>query len=572
MPLAKHLATLARRLALPRLPLSTLDEVRGQLENWLLPVAGPEKTQAFLAAWDARKPDLEAAHAKLQELYAQSAAQNTSWIEALWLNSYLAEDRITTNYFFALPTSGNGSGLDKAAHLVSRLIDLRHRMVQAPLEPKILGPVTYCRDLTQEHLFAHRLPGKGQDRVQQNLKSPHFCVLSRGHVFKVSIEDATTPEALKQQLLAIDGETADKTPATNGYYFHLPRTEWWPLRDSLLTSKHGPALQTMESALFWVCLDDTPGDASQWLAGPTANRCPRAALSLLVHPNGVAVNVEHSGLDGLSTKLVVGELCATPMDVVSESSTPTALSPITLPDPLDVPADAQPLTLETLTLNLPPTSRELTADACLQLAYALALGKHQLENGTGLDTLGSIYESVTTQHFHHGRTEGLRTVTPEVLSFVTTWLSDSSTDTEKTDCLTSALSSLKARLQTCKEAKGITRPLFGLGQVAPALADLLAHPALQALNTDVLSTSNCTGVPQFGFRPTNPSCVGIGYTVADNKTATLTFSAYPEGTPLLQTLVRRLQGFLDEIGRLRQVSPSFSPDGASPSVAANLPA
>ena len=55
----------------------------------------------------------------------------------------------------------------------------------------------------------------------------------------------------------------------------------------------------------------------------------------------------------------------------------------------------------------------MSPDAFVQLAYQLA---HQRAKGL----TGATYESIATRHCRHGRTEAMRVVTPEVLSFVST--------------------------------------------------------------------------------------------------------------------------------------------------------
>ena len=55
----------------------------------------------------------------------------------------------------------------------------------------------------------------------------------------------------------------------------------------------------------------------------------------------------------------------------------------------------------------------MSPDAFVQMAYQLA---HRRAKGL----TGATYESIATRQYRHGRTEAMRVVTPEVLTFVST--------------------------------------------------------------------------------------------------------------------------------------------------------
>jgi carnitine O-acetyltransferase len=55
----------------------------------------------------------------------------------------------------------------------------------------------------------------------------------------------------------------------------------------------------------------------------------------------------------------------------------------------------------------------MSPDAFVQMAYQLA---HRRAKGL----TGATYESIATRHWRHGRTEAMRVITPEVLTFVST--------------------------------------------------------------------------------------------------------------------------------------------------------
>lgn len=116
------------------------------------------------------------------------------------------------------------------------------------------------------------------------------------------------------------------------------------------------------------------------------------------------------------------------------------------------------------------------------------------------------YEPVLTKQFHHGRTEAMRTATPEAAEFCRTWCNQVSTKSQKLEALRKATKAHSRLVKESAAGKGVDRHLFALKCIAERNG--LSAPFFESrpwnmLNHSVLSTSNC-GNPSlrlFGFGP-----------------------------------------------------------------------
>jgi len=131
------------------------------------------------------------------------------------------------------------------------------------------------------------------------------------------------------------------------------------------------------------------------------------------------------------------------------------------------------------------------------------------------------YEPVLTKQFYHGRTEAMRTATPEAAEFCKIWCNQYSTKDQKLEALRNATKEHSRLVKESAAGKGVDRHLFALKCIAernglPVPPFFQSRP-WQQLNHTVLSTSNC-GNPSlrlFGFGPVVPDGFGVGYIIRD---------------------------------------------------------
>jgi len=126
----------------------------------------------------------------------------------------------------------------------------------------------------------------------------------------------------------------------------------------------------------------------------------------------------------------------------------------------------------------------------------------------------STYEAVDTRHYQAGRTECLRSVTPEAVDLVRALVDGRA----QAGQLHEALRAHKGWVKACKTGQGIDRHLTGLAMVASATGrtlPVLEDESYARLKTDFLSTSSIGDHDQIVamcFAPTSDGGLGINYT------------------------------------------------------------
>jgi carnitine O-acetyltransferase len=352
----------------------------------------------------------------------------------------------------------------------------------------------------------------------------------------------------------------------------LPRKEWAAARDELcqFSPKNSVALGTIDSALFVLVLDDyCPSDANETAANmlhgtykmdPNFNQigtcCNRwyDKLQVIVCANGTAgVNFEHSSIDGHTALRFVSDIMAETIVVFAQSITKLIHGIGHLPHVIDAEVKRAALTLDEngapwldvfpkrVSFSFPPRvldkiyyaetalGDEIVASDTVVLEFAKYGKSLIVSNKLSPDSFvqmtmilayyrlyGKVvctYEPVLTKTFYHGRTEAMRSATPEAAEFCRVWCSDAPRG-EKLHALRKATEEHSRLVAESARGKGVDRHLFALKCIAhrnniPTPKFFESHP-WKTLNHTVLSTSNC-GNPAlrlFGFGPVVPDGLG----------------------------------------------------------------
>ncbi|CAL8105249.1 unnamed protein product [Calicophoron daubneyi] len=422
----------------------------------------------------------------------------------------------------------------------------------------------YPLDMSQySNMFnATRIPQPVEDRLFVDSSARHLLVIYRGQMYAFDVFDQYGGVVSPRQLLSnisfiLQQPVLINTPGL-GTITALPRDEVFKARERLKSLGNEGALQVIDSALFALVLDDeySPDMSSllsNFLAGPSHSRWFDKSFSLLVDRAGrVGVNFEHSWGDGVA----IVRLCN---DVYFDSEFQPAVNPRDLqdrnrwPNPsvrrlewlLDGRTKTELLTpgrqayderrkllevgvaIRTNSLSKSLCKRAgLSPDAMMQLSFQVAFDKlHGRPAAT--------YESCSTAAFKHGRTEALRSATPETREFVQLMRKPVATvsshsggrpapNATSDEDLYAALKvcSLKHN-QLTKEAvmgQGWDRHFFALYNFAKAdtgraLPELFLDENYTNINRIILSTSTLASPAFYSgcFAPVQPDGYGIGY-------------------------------------------------------------
>jgi carnitine O-acetyltransferase len=545
---------------LPRVPLPTVEETCERFLEWTAPLLTPEEaatTQAAVTAF--LRPDSPAhkLHAALEKYNATEGVH--SWLDTFWPSRYLGRrDRIAlnANFFFMFNDSTLGQ-IDRAAGLIAAAVDYKLLLDAEAVPPMIQRGQALSMEQNKFLFSTTRIPGVPQDSVRRPYSDEwpgpsdarHIVVFVRGNMFRMEVIGPDgAPYALDD--LAVGLQAAVKAGAepapldtTVGHLTTKARADWAQTRHVLMAKNPGnaAAIDTIETALFCVCLDDlTPKDKLEacdvMLRGRSENRWFDKAVSLLVFADGTAgINVEHCGLDGTTIlNFVDAILAGTPDEHAARSGArPQGEPPIEpvefiLDDSLRAEITAAADSFAQFCADTVSTVLEfddfggnvakklgVSPDAFVQLAYQLA---HKRAKGH----TGATYESIATRQYRHGRTEAMRVVTPEILEFVSAMDDPAADAAARRDAFRAAASKHVARAKECQAGQAPEQHLWELLLIQKRRGEALGATEPMALyetpgwlksRDDFLSTSSApsTSIQHFGFGSTSSQCIGVAY-------------------------------------------------------------
>ncbi|KAJ2804722.1 hypothetical protein H4R20_002389 [Coemansia guatemalensis] len=559
---ARGVSTFARQAELPRLPLPALEDTVARYVRSVKPLLNSTQlaqTERAAAAFvGGIGPELQ------QRLREVDARAKGSWLEEIWLRKAYLEGRapcyVHSNWAGVLsdpPTSvataGPGAGratgtqIQRAARLAAYLLENCDALVAETMAPDEQRGVPQCMNQMRWQFGTTRIPRAGCDelRNQDPPTARHIVLMYRGQAAEVPVYDSAgrraSPTQIAEQLAcavrAVDampeGPSVASLTATD-------RDAWARARGLLARDAvNRRALESIESALFIVCLDDGPeatkmeGRLATMMHAHGNNRWFDKAIQLVVLPSGcLGVNCEHAPVDALTTvRLLVEALdrerSRTPANSTasSELPEPTALRWAVSWDVAqaidDARIGARDLADDLRMLVCTPgtfgaqwiKSIGASPDAFFQVAVQAA---HFRLHGRPAPT----YESASMRHFHHGRTETIRSCTSEALAFSRALADREAPLRTKLHLFRAAIAAQVDYAKAVAAGAGVDRHLLALRvQLRDAdearRAALFEDPAYALSSSYTLSTSNVTtgGAMCGAFAPVVPGGYGIAYSI-----------------------------------------------------------
>lgn len=553
------------------MPLPSVEDTCERFLDWCAPLVTPAELEDTRRAVTNFRVDPVTGQVH-DALAAYAAADGThSWLDDFWDDRYLGRrDRIAlnANFFFLfndLPAGtpglpGTDPQTDRAVRLISAA--LRHKKA---LDDETF-PVTDRRGKPlsmQQHraLFSTtRIPGLTRDGVRAPYglsKAPdpgsgapvpagpdgpsdarHILVFARGNMYSVDVIAADgTPHAPGDLAAALRSVAEDAARRGRGQgvgaLTSKARADWARSRAALLAAdgNAGP-LETVETALFCVALDDEPSECPEekckrLLAGDPGSRWFDKGITFIVFGDGSAgINGEHCLLDGTTIVEFVDAVLTAPAPSDTASRGAARVSPVEFTLTPELTADIEAAAKDYVAYDEATATRtvsfedfgsdrakslKISPDAFVQLAFQVA---HRRAKGF----TGATYESIATRHFHHGRTEAMRVVTPEILAFTEILDDPDATREERVTALRAAASAHVARAKDCQAGDAPEQHLWELQLLARRRGidwdpELYSSPGWTKMRDDYLSTSAAPSVniQYFGFGATSEHCIGVAY-------------------------------------------------------------
>ncbi len=547
---------------LPRVPLPSLQESVTNFEQWCAPLLNHEEfaqTLEALSEFASNTGPGPLLHEALNEFNQHPGVY--SWLDAFWPARYLGRRvpvSINANFIMLFKEKAL-TQTEYASFLVERAVQYKLMLDRELLPAVPHRDKPLCTVQNTYLLSTTRIPGLIRDTVRSPYsesepgpsEARHILVIHNHRLFRLEVlhEDGSAYDAIaiKAAIQKIMTSTTDKPiiQESVGYLTTMHRAEWAQLRSELLAPelKNAIHLDTIEQALFCLCLDETEPDnlkqaADQLLHGDGGNRWFDKSISLIVTKNGRAgINVEHCGLDGTTVvdfvDFIFDELSTDEqIKIKMEKSVIPASNPISLNLTKKIinsiqtaRDDFQKLAKNTATSLFAfedfgaahIKSLKVSPDAFVQLGFQLA---HFRTKGF----VGATYESVSCRHYERGRTEAMRVVTPHVIEFVNS-MQDSDYDNHvRAKLLHAAAEQHTLRLRQCQSGKAPEQHLWQLQLIAQERGKelgtednfkLFTSPGWIKMRSDFLSTSSAPSenITVFGFGPTSEQCIGIAYLI-----------------------------------------------------------
>ncbi|TAQ83798.1 hypothetical protein B7494_g7880 [Chlorociboria aeruginascens] len=580
------------------------------------------------------------------------------------------------------PTPARNNQVTRAASLVVSALSFVRAVRREELPPDTIKGTPLCMYQYSRLFGTARVPTENGCHIGQDPDSKHIVVLCHGQFYWFDVLDSNSDQIMTERDISINLQTivddAQQTPiqeAAKGALGVLStenRKTWSNLRDVITkdeNSNNADCLGIVDTALFILCLDytePTSGAAlcqnmlcgtSQVEKGVQIGTCTNRwydKLQIIVCKNGSAgINFEHTGVDGHTVLRFASDLYTdtilrfartingqAPSLWASSSPDPSKRDPASFGDVSTTPhklewdmipelgialrfaetrlADLiQQNEFETLDFagygkNF-MTAMGFSPDAFVQMAFQAAY--------YGLyGRVECTYEPAMTKVYLHGRTEAIRTVSPESVDFVQKFWAENPPE-QKVEALKKACQKHTANTRECAKAQGCDRHMYALFSVwqkaldedgaeaasissngysspveagserdpssavgspgrnsilsqesstrargnsspsrpAHSMPHIFADPGWDKLNNTIISTSNCgnPSLRHFGFGPTTGDGFGIGYIIKDDGVSICASSKHRQ----TKRFVDALEGYLLEI---RRVLKATQRRGASP--------
>jgi len=553
--------TFSRQKDLPPLPVPDLEGTCNRFLEWIKPlleVKDLKETERSVKSFVAKGKDGEKLQSALLEWSQREDIPN--WLEPFWFDIYLGNRSpvvINSNIFYMFDKSSlpHSTGVKRAAAIASAALSFKEGLHSGTVEPAMEKDRPLCMHQFNKLFSATRIPLPGKDILRypgsfndpSPLKAENILVIRRGHIFTVRVlhdgKYVNSMDQIEKALEKVVSMSEERLPDERsvGILTTLERDRWASFRNKLCSysGRNEKNLREIEDALFVVCLDDTkPEDRNEaafaMLAGNGRDRWFDKVLQFVVCEEGTAaINMEHSSVDG-SSIVSLSDFISGFSDVPEEN----------------ISSGKRDLEINELVFDLDEGLREGLRQSCrffdsyetetsLKVLDFCAFGKERIKtfgiSPDGFVQMGfqlaifkllgkpcNTYEPVSMRHFLHGRTEAMRSVTPESVYFCRLMVSDGTLDQEKIQSLKKAAAAHVERVKECRKGNGVDRHLLGLRKTYELFGENLGihkEPEIfrsagyrtLCYNRLSTSTSGYSGLSLCGFGPVVEDGFGIRY-------------------------------------------------------------
>ncbi|CAP34928.2 Protein CBG17205 [Caenorhabditis briggsae] len=489
-------STFSHQNSIPSLPLPGLKDTIEKYLKSLSPIDSKEELEHVTSL--ARGFGDSENGRKLQNFLELKSSSSKNWLEDWWYDAYTTnqDTLLTQNMGAIIPKSfmSNTSQIGMASQIIHHLMNYWSRVRHEKIEITKSRGINWDMSQVYNLFNACRTPAVSKDKIERYFctESEGFCpshivVLYNGHIWKMeTVQNGkilSVPEI--RNILEIIKSGSNRTDENSIVKLtSLERDTWAKIRESMIcnSSRNRKMFEAIDSAVLCLTLanDFVENDSELMkysIFGSPLNAYMDKNLNIIVLKDGKAcLQAEHGNVDAISLFapcdfaadqfLDDSELSEKTLE--NSSSTPTI-------EKIDflltgsvssriAEAEKQFFALSSrINVNVYHysnfgatfcKSRKLYADTIIQIALQMAYLKTH-------NKLAPIYETASTRKFYHGRTETVRSLTPDLAKYLEACENSATNETIKT-LFFDAYNSHNTLMDAARDGKGIDRHFLGL--------------------------------------------------------------------------------------------------------------
>ncbi|PWN27023.1 putative carnitine O-acetyltransferase mitochondrial precursor [Jaminaea rosea] len=583
--------------SLPSLPVPALEQTLKKYLRSTVPHQANEqaleKTQAAVeSALSGKDHELFMTLQKRLQERAASPESDGNWLASWWNTAaYMSyRDPVVpyVSYFYAHKDDKLRTTAPKrASALLKGVLAFRKLVESEELAPEKTKTGYLCSGSYPWMFNASRIPVKGEDEAVKYPadKNNHVVVVRKGRFYEFDLVDGSGKELsaadIEAQLDKILAQASEPESTPVGALTSDNRDKWLSSRETLMSAspKNKEALERIQSAVIVLCLDDlkpVTREDSAWQLwyGDGKNRF-YDKQQLIVFDNGKSGYMgEHSTMDGTPTlrmnDFIIQAIAANKIDMGASEPQGNLGTPKPIGFELDAKSkdavkqsisnfealkakhDLSILDFQGYGKNA-IKAYKCSPDAWVQMVIQLAFFK---KHGHPAPT----YESAQTRKFKWGRTETIRSCSPESQAFVEAMQDPVGRDEDRYAKFQAAVKQHLNYATSAADGQGVDRHLFGLkkllkdGEEVPAL---YKDEAFGKSSNWQLSTSQISSevFSSWGYGEVVPDGYGCAYAIkGDSLTFTVTSLKLGAGelTHYLNEAALELREMHDRLAKARE--------------------
>ncbi|XP_048732757.2 carnitine O-palmitoyltransferase 1, liver isoform-like isoform X2 [Ostrea edulis] len=555
-----HYPTYFFQPMLPKLPVPNLNVTLDRYLASMKPILSDEDymnlTTAVLAFKEKDGPILH-------KYLCERAATKNNWLIDYWQDfAYLVSREpcaVKVNCYATdrkdLPTNNQ---IARAANLIHFVLRFHEQLQDETLTPQYLQDmIPMCMEGYRQQFSTTRIPYDTIDRLMIYEESKHIIIYRNGVYYQLDVfapdsdgkKKLLTVTELHDILSEIVCQTEEvEEPSRIAVFTSERRDTWAKVRQRLLTTSNRQSLEAVESAIFFLSLDDVAPknieeNGSFTMTGNGFNRWFDKSIQFSAFGNGkVGTNVEHASVDAtlpgrMWEYFLKSEKYVEDGGIIREKSKRTLPKPQRLEwDLHDFEKDIdqaynnfQRLAGDFELIVTSPDygkgfikKKRMSPDGFIQMALQLAY--YKLYNKTP-----KTYESASTRMFCAGRTETIRPVSDFSVQWVKSMFHERATRDQRIMLLRRAVQYQTQVKIDASLGMGWDRHLFGMYVASRELK--MPLPVLFQDKSfwmqDALSTSQTPTRYADGWTLEN-CCMGGGFMAVDSEGYGVSYMIYGE--------------------------------------------